>query len=94
MIYPPGFREDMYCLSRVYRWSEKEMQEMRIACTNCAEMVRYFSILAAAHRAGYVQNAGNGFMRLRDWCLQQGFGDPYGDQFNLAALKSLQLMTG
>jgi hypothetical protein len=70
------------------------MQKMRGARTDRGPMVRYFLILAAAHRAGYVQHVENGFMRLRDRCLQHGFGDPYSDLFNLVALTFLQWMTG
>jgi hypothetical protein len=37
------------------------------------EMCRYWTQLAAAHRAGYQQTAANNFMRLGQWThLQDG----------------------
>lgn len=91
MKYPPTFSTDMQYLSKFYGWTEEDKVEVRQAFRDCEPMVRYFTILAAAHRAGYTQHAGNGFVRLRDWCLEQGLPDPYGDEFDPAALDAIKV---
>jgi len=87
--YPANFASDMRELSAFYGWNEEDKKEVRAAFTDCEPMVRYFTILAAAHRAGYSQHAGNGFVRLREWCLARGLDDPYSPEFDPAALDAL-----
>jgi hypothetical protein len=87
--YPPTFGQDMRELSAFYQWSEADKKEVRAAFTNCEPMVRYFTVLAAAHRAGYSQHSGNGFQRLKSWCAENGLPDPFGLEFDVAALDAL-----
>lgn len=89
MKYPVTFSADMQYLSSYYGWTEDDKQEVRASFRDCEPMVRYFTVLAAAHRAGYKQDAGNGFVRLRDWCLQNGLDDPYGEFFDPDSLDAL-----
>lgn len=91
MKYPITFSEDMKYLAGYYQWSAEDKTDVRKAFTNCEPMVRYFTILAAAHRSGYSQHAGNGFQRLQSWCLERGLPDPFGPEFDVAALDSLQV---
>lgn len=86
MKYPITFSDDLKYLATYYAWSTEDKAEVRAAFTDCEPMVRYFTILAAAHRAGYSQDAGNGFVRLRDWCLARGLDDPYNHDFDPSAL--------
>lgn len=86
MKYPVTFSEDLKYLAAYYEWTAEDKAEVRLAFTDSPELVRYFTILAAAHRAGYSQGAGNGFQRLKEWCLERGLPDPYGPEFDVAAL--------
>lgn len=86
-----SFVDDLKYLAAYYQWSAEDKEEVRAAIADCEPMVRYFTILAAAHRAGYSQDAGNGFVRLKDWCLAQGLDDPYGEHFDPAALDAIQV---
>jgi hypothetical protein len=88
--YPETLSDDLKYLAAFYQWNAEDKKEVRAAFTDCEPMVRYFTILAAAHRAGYVQGAANGFVRLKDWCLSQGLPDPYGTEFDPAALDQLK----
>jgi hypothetical protein len=86
MKYPVTFSDDLKYLAAYYGWNAEDKKEVRAAFTDSEPMVRYLTILAAAHRAGYSQGAGNGFQRLKDWCLERGLPDPYGTEFDIAAL--------
>lgn len=86
-----SFVDDLKYLSAYYQWSDADKNEVRAAIKGSEPMVRYFTILAAAHRAGYSQDAGNGFVRLKDWCIARGLGDPYGADFDPAALDAVQV---
>jgi len=89
MKYPFNFSEDMKYLSNYYKWNEEAKTQVRASFADCEPMVRFYTILAQAHRAGYSQHAGNGFQRLKDWCAEKGLGDPYGKDFDLKALDDL-----
>lgn len=89
MKYPANFAQDMRELSAFYGWNEDDKKEVRAAFTDCEPMVRYFTVLAAAHRAGYKQHAGNGFQRLQAWCAEKGLPDPFGPEFDVAALDAI-----
>jgi hypothetical protein len=73
-------------LSSFYKWDHADKKEIRAAFTDSEPMVRYLTILAAAHRAGYEQGAANGFVRLKEWCIEKGLQDPYGSEFDPAML--------
>jgi len=64
---------------------------VRAAFTDSPEMAHFFTVLAAAHRAGYEQCAANGFVRLQQWCMEQGLGNPFGSGFDLAALDAMAM---
>lgn len=89
MRYPASLSEDLKYLATRYQWSAEDKVEVRAAFTDSPEMVRFFTVLAAAHRAGYEQCAANGFVRLQSWCLENRVGDPFGPGFDLTALDSL-----
>lgn len=90
MKYPANFSQDMKELAQFYEWTPADKIEIRAAFIDCEPMVRYFTILAAAHRAGYKQHAGNGFIRLQAWCIDIGIGDPFGVEFDVFALDDIK----
>lgn len=89
MKYPITFSDDLKCLATYYQWSAEDKSEVRAAFTDCPEMVHFFTVLAAAHRAGYTQCAANGFIRLQAWCAEKGLPDPFGPEFDLAELDAI-----
>lgn len=89
MIVSKAFIEDLKYLSAYYQWTEADKNEIREAIKDCEPMVRFLAALAAAHRAGYSQDAGNGFVRLRDWCLAKGLDDPFSEHFDPASLDAI-----
>lgn len=89
MIVSQSFIEDMRYLRAFYQWNDEDVKEVKAAIKGCDEMVHYFTVLAAAHRAGYSQHAGNGFQRLQSWCAHMGLPDPFGPEFDVAALDAL-----
>jgi hypothetical protein len=91
MIVQKSFVDDLKYLAARYEWNAEDKDDVRAAIKDCQPMVRYFTVLAAAHRAGYSQDAGNGFVRLKDWCLAQGLDDPYNADFDPAALDALHV---
>ncbi|MBW9336219.1 hypothetical protein FEE59_22130 [Herbaspirillum sp. RU 5E] len=91
MLYPASLSADLQYLAKRYEWSAEDKTEVRAAFTDCPEMVHFFTVLAAAHRAGYEQCAANGFIRLQAWCTEQHLGDPFGPTFDLAALDALAI---
>ena len=86
MKYPITFAQDLKELTAWYQWNDDDKKEIRAAFTNCEPMVKYFTVLAAAHRAGYSQGASNGYIRLQAWCLEKGVGDPFTSDFDLNKL--------
>lgn len=86
MKYPASFIDDLKYLASYYEWNEEDKKEIKASFLNCPPMVKYYTVLAAAHRAGYSQDAANGFVRLKDWCLAQGLDDPYGESFDAEQL--------
>lgn len=89
MLYPANLSADLQYLSAHYHWSVEDKAEVRAAFTDCPEMVRFFIVLAAAHRAGYEQCAANGFIRLQARCAEKHLGDPFGPTFDLATLDAM-----
>jgi hypothetical protein len=89
MLYPASLSADLQYLAKRYEWSAEDKAEVRIAFTDCPEMVNFFTVLAAAHRAGYEQCAANGYIRLQAWCLEHHLGDPFAPGFDLAALDAM-----
>jgi hypothetical protein len=89
--YPATLSDDLRYLSDYYKWNDADKVDVRAAFTDCEEMVRYFTVLAAAHRAGYSQHAGNGFVRLQQWCLDKGLNDPFSPAFDPASLDAIEV---
>jgi hypothetical protein len=87
--YPENFRADLSYLSDYYKWSAADKTGIRQMFTGKASGVRYFQVLAAAHRAGYVQDESTGWVRLGAWCAVKGLGDPFAPDFDLAKLQAL-----
>ena len=75
--YPKRLSDDLKFLSQFYGWNDDDKIEIRAAFNGSPEMVNFFIVLAAAHRAGYKQWAGNGFQRLEHWCLDHGLESPF-----------------
>lgn len=68
-------------LANRYGWTAADIEEVKAATrADPDRMCRYWSTLAAAHRAGYEQTAANGYMRLHTWCEQQGRPSPGTDE--------------
>lgn len=98
MNYPVHFSRDMKQLAAFYEWNEDDKLEIRASFKNSPEMVHYFTVLAAAHRAGYKQGASNGHVRLKEWCKSKGLDDPYclgfdANELDLMALHEKQLLS-
>lgn len=73
-----AFLRDFAYLANYYGWTPAEIEETKAQTRACpAEMVRYWTNLAIAHRAGYEQRPENGFIRLADWCRARGWPDPF-----------------
>jgi hypothetical protein len=89
MEYPQNFRDDLRYLTDWYRWDDADKSEIRAMFTNSPKGVRYYQVLAAAHRAGYVQDASTGWVRLRAWCAVKGVGDPLNSDEDFAKLQAL-----
>ncbi len=84
------FIKDFASIANIYKWTSDDIEEMKQCVRVDPGMRKYLEVLAAAHRAGYSQHAGNGFVRLQQWCIEKGFGDPYGPEFDPAALDELE----
>lgn len=73
-----SFLKDFAYLANRYKWNAVDIEEMKAAVRVNEDVGRrYVTTLAAAHRAGYEQTRGNGYVRLHAWCAQQGWADPY-----------------
>lgn len=83
------FIDDMRYLRQRYGWNDEDVVQIKEALRDCDPLVRFFSILAAAHRAGYEQHAGNGFVRLQQWCIDKGLSDPFTSDFNPTELDAI-----
>ena len=83
-MYPEGmvkvtraFMADFDYLTERYGWTAADVEKIKQATRADPDgMCRYWSTLAKAHRAGYGQNAANGYLRLDAWCAQQGWPSP------------------
>ena len=73
------FLKDFAYLANLYGWTAADIEDVKAQTRANPEPLRAFwTSLAAAHRAGYQQNAANSFIRLAHWCQQAGVADPYG----------------
>jgi hypothetical protein len=85
-----SFIRDFAYVANFYRWSRNEVEEVKAHTREHPDETKwYWTVLAAAHRAGYAQTPENDFIRLQPWCRTQGLGDPFSDSFDLAALQAM-----
>lgn len=69
-----AFLQDFAYLANRYGWNAADVEEMKVAVRADEDAGRrYITTLAAAHRSGYEQTPGNGYMRLDAWCAAQGW---------------------
>jgi hypothetical protein len=62
------FLRDFAYVANLYRWSAPDIEDVKAQTrAGGAEMLRYWTELAAAHREGYAQTADNGYVRLAAW---------------------------
>lgn len=74
------FIKDFAYLANRYEWNAADIEEVKTHMRdNFEPMRRYWTLLAEAHRAGYEQTKGNGFIRLRGWYAQQSRQDPFSN---------------
>ncbi|WP_296946808.1 hypothetical protein [uncultured Massilia sp.] len=67
------FLRDFAYIANLYGWNADDVEEAKAQTrANPDEMGRYWTQLAAAHRAGYVQTPENNYMRLGQWLQLQG----------------------
>lgn len=72
------FLKDFAYLANRYGWNASDIEDVKAQTRgNPEEMRRYWTTLAAAHRAGYQQDSENDFMRLGVWCQTSGFAGPH-----------------
>lgn len=62
-----AFLQDFAYIANLYEWDDRTVEEVKEQTRGSPELMRYWQELAAAHRAGYVQNRGNNWMRLGQW---------------------------
>jgi len=72
------FLRDFAFLANHYSWTPADVEQIKADTRANPDLVRYWSALADAVRAGYKQTAENGYIRLRAWCDQNGRPDPHG----------------
>ena len=72
-----SFLRDFAYLANRYGWSPIDVEDVKADTRANPDLVHYWTALANAHRAGYEQTPENGYIRLRNWCEEQGFGDPF-----------------
>lgn len=61
------FLRDFAYLANLYRWDAADIEDVKAQTRAAPELRRYWTTLAAAHRAGYEQTRENGFERLEAW---------------------------
>lgn len=73
------FLRDFAYIANLYSWTADDVEDAKAQTrSNPGEMVPYWTLLAAAHRAGYQQTRENNHMRLGQW-LQLQATDTAGD---------------
>ena len=69
-----AFLADFEYLASRYGWTPTDIEEVKAHTREHFDLMsRYWSTLAAAHRAGYEQTRENGYIRLSAWCEKQGW---------------------
>jgi hypothetical protein len=70
------FLRDFAYLANHYGWTPADIEDVKADTRANPDLVRYWSTLADALRAGYEQTPENSFIRLDAWYRQQGRPDP------------------
>ncbi len=73
------FIRDFAYIANLYGWNAADVEDVKAQTrANPEPMRRYWTALAAAHRAGYQQTEANGYERLRVWADRNpSFSDQY-----------------
>jgi hypothetical protein len=73
------FLRDFAYLANLYEWTPADIEDVKAQTrANPESMRRYWTTLAAAHRAGYKQTPANGYERLGSWLQHNtAFSDQY-----------------
>lgn len=62
------FLKDFAYIANLYGWNAADIEDVKAQTrANPESMRRYWADLAAAHRAGYQQDASNNYVRLAAW---------------------------
>lgn len=73
---------DLKYLAVELEWADEDKAEIRAALVeNPAFFEKFWTVYAAAHRAGYRFNEATGFQKLDDFCQQRGLPNPYSGQY-------------
>jgi len=74
-----AFLRDFAYLAHLYKWDAADIEDVKAQTRASPDAMRsYWTALAAAHRAGYVQTAENGYERLGMWVKDNpAFSDQY-----------------
>lgn len=80
------FLRDFAYLANLYAWDARDIEDVKAQTrANPEAMRRYWTVLAAAHRAGYEQNSLNGYERLGKWAAHNPrFRDQYAHACEVA----------
>ena len=89
MLYPARFVEDLKYLAQWYQWTKEDKEEIKKMFTGSQETVNFLMGLAAAHRAGYNEPAGNSFMTLERWCIEKEVPSPFKNNFTKFDLQEI-----
>jgi hypothetical protein len=71
------FLKDFALIANHYQWTPADIEQVKADTRANQGLVDYWTILAAAIKAGYEQTEENGYIRLREWSQAQGFADPF-----------------
>jgi hypothetical protein len=62
------FLKDFAYIANLYAWTTADIEDVKAQTrASPVELGRYWTRLAAGHRAGYEQNGANNFVRLEHW---------------------------
>jgi hypothetical protein len=80
MLISKRFLRDFTYIANLYGWNAEDVEDAKAQTrANPDKMLRYWTQLAAPHRAGYAQPPENNFMWLEQWLqLQDGRGRRLG----------------
>lgn len=69
-----AFLLDFAYIANLYEWDSETVEEVKQQTRGNQELMSYWRKLAAAHRGGYRQHAGNNWQRLDSWLQQRNEG--------------------